>query len=1406
MTTIDFQNIRSSPKSKSDSFEELSVQLFQNSCCVPKNSTFYRLRGDGGDGGVEAYFITPDDTIIGIQAKYFFKLGASQFQQIKHSLERALSNYPSLSEYWIYIPFDLSGRVTQKPGSKSEQKRFTEWKQCKEEEATAQGSSLRIQLCSTSDILNQIHKIDAHGGMRRYWFDELVLTHEQIENGLNFAEAFAGPRYTAALDVVTDAQMSLDFFGGVGDFQAWRNEFLLPVIKELRFLQNNTCKTLNILEEDDVDETHELINKTIDICEGWVKGSQVSSECTSTKKILMTLIQKLKVVREKQEEDFNRKHGMEKDTPNFRQVRAEYYCSFPAGDMDEARKWVLQFQCLYDVLTRTDIGAMSAKSLLLVGPAGIGKTHAIVSAAKRRLRNGGCSAVVFGHNFGETEPWEVIRSNLGFGSDIGRETLMECLNTCAEHTELPFVIFIDALNESPRNSRWKDKLPELLEQCKSYSNIKICVSTRDTYRDLVVDERFTGFAFNHTGLEGREFEAIEAFATHYGIDAEISPFFVPELSNPLFLHLVCQTLKAEGHDSLDVPLSGFVSILGKHLNHCDKQIRERLPYSNPKNLVKAAMSQLADTLNNREQKEVTWEACSNMLRSIVGDEIPSEKFLSELEHEGLVILSAGSQDSWLVRFGYQRFGDFLRAINIVESVRTASGVDLSMLSEMLKELSEAERGVLEAIAVVLPEETHIEITELNSGVKPAIASRLFIDSLLWRSRKSVTHNVSYHVDVALRTPKLWESVYEMFFRLSLVPEHPLNAINWLSPFLRQQVLVHRDAFLTLAAYKSFDSNGAIWSLINATLHADVKRWPTESRKLATFALGWLTSCSNRKVRDRSGKALTRIIAIQPDLARDLVQEFSDCDDDYILESISQSIYSACLLETTKKEQFLTVVELLLTTPVYDSPNILIRETVLLLRQFVEDIEITDELRTRLGKYPSKVNVPEEWPTRDDAKPLMDLEGLPPNMDLVTDWSAPDFWRYQVERKIEYFDIQSAGISSENLACWMMVETLNLGYPGLNDCALHTDNFISHEFGTGRAKDVYAERLGKKYYWILLHRLIGILTDNVSLRNLYDDWQPNPVHFWSLDVRKADFTDVRDISPSSEYPDRLIQGPSYEFPDKSEDVKAWVRTDDFTPSEQCLIRTSESGDEWVVLTLSVSDDDRCQRSHLSREPYHRVHMYIDSMFVCNTLEDHELVSLPNEVWVDKNIVFYRGYFAEYPHSVVFDQLCREQDHSDHLKGMDLSEMTLSREGNWEYDFSQVSEQPQSSLSVPNRDIVKVLKLNWDRQRGWIDSNGHLVAFESSMSNRHGLFMLRSAVNEYLKVTKLQLVYRWFANRLYAKSYNSDNPQIDLSSKLWYLPQGSPIVLTNDSRLFYCEDGPKLAVSGNNFPFISDSSLT
>jgi len=232
--TIDFSRIRSTPKSRNDSFEALAVHLFRSLCKAPEQSTFVSLRGDGGDGGVEAYFRTPTGAVLGVQAKYFFQLTDKELKQIAGSLETALSNHPTLTEYWVYIPFDLTGRVAAGARGVSQAERFEKWKQKAETDALERGAPLKVTLCTAAVIRGQLLDIDPNGGRRRYWFDDSVLTEAQIRGSLEEAIAFAGPRYTAALDVVTGAHAGLDFFGGIGDFEAWREEALTQVNSALR--------------------------------------------------------------------------------------------------------------------------------------------------------------------------------------------------------------------------------------------------------------------------------------------------------------------------------------------------------------------------------------------------------------------------------------------------------------------------------------------------------------------------------------------------------------------------------------------------------------------------------------------------------------------------------------------------------------------------------------------------------------------------------------------------------------------------------------------------------------------------------------------------------------------------------------------------------------------------------------------------------------------------------------------------------------------------------------------------------------------------------------------------------------------------------------------------------------------
>jgi hypothetical protein len=321
MASIDFQRIRSTPKSRNDSFEALAVHLFKVSCPVPTNSIFYSLRGDGGDGGVEGYFVTPTDSKFGVQAKYFFKLGTSELRQISDSLRAALENHPSLTNYWVYIPFDLTGRKSAGRRGISEVERFEKWKNSVESTARKDGKQLTVLLCSASTISDQILSNDKHGGVRRYWFDDAVLTPASIIACLNQAKAFAGPRYTEGLDVVTHAHKTLDFFGGTGDFDYWRKSALGPALATAQRLAKRSGEIFSVLPADECERASRLLALAISRSVLIEDAHGVASLVQSTREVLAELRPLASQARELQEKTFAEKHGAEHDTPSLEHHR-----------------------------------------------------------------------------------------------------------------------------------------------------------------------------------------------------------------------------------------------------------------------------------------------------------------------------------------------------------------------------------------------------------------------------------------------------------------------------------------------------------------------------------------------------------------------------------------------------------------------------------------------------------------------------------------------------------------------------------------------------------------------------------------------------------------------------------------------------------------------------------------------------------------------------------------------------------------------------------------------------------------------------------------------------------------------------------------------------------------------------
>lgn len=225
MLEINFQQIRPYNGGLTDAFEELCCQIFHRlsdnsiqNFQLPKGSQFQRFRGAGGDGGVEAIWILPNGDKWGLQAKYFDKLEASQFKQLNKSLQTAVRNHPELTQYIFCISFNFTGKTGRGKGEIDE---FETWKKEQLQDLASKNINISIEFWTESVLRDYLVTVDKGGGLRRYWFDQEVMTNDWLQKRLNDAKVQAGKRYSPKLSVNIPAFDALEAFARQN---AWKEQ------------------------------------------------------------------------------------------------------------------------------------------------------------------------------------------------------------------------------------------------------------------------------------------------------------------------------------------------------------------------------------------------------------------------------------------------------------------------------------------------------------------------------------------------------------------------------------------------------------------------------------------------------------------------------------------------------------------------------------------------------------------------------------------------------------------------------------------------------------------------------------------------------------------------------------------------------------------------------------------------------------------------------------------------------------------------------------------------------------------------------------------------------------------------------------------------------------------------------
>lgn len=575
MAEIDFRKIAPRGGSVENAFEELCCQLASRTRAV--GTKFERYRGDGGDGGVECRVIDSSGSSTGWQTKYVFDIDGL-LRQADQSLQTALSVHADLACYVVCFPFDLTGTTARK--GKSQTEKFDEWVRKAEASAKEKGRAVTIERRSAHDISGLLLANDPSGGMRHYFFSETTLSNQWFAEHVATAKLTAGPRYNREISLETPLSGWFSSFAGGIDWQVQLADHLDACRKEVAHIGELVeTKAGNTMRPEWPAAIYEKGMKLVADSQSCIQSAEglknIPTEValSNLQASVSRLIDDLTTVDRDLAADLDAAHGEGfADSKRFRSFMAEYPVSFPAANVDAVREARKTWRGFSEWLSSPTGFLAFRQVFVLSGRGGAGKTHSLCDIAQRRLGAGAYTCVAFGHQFcGEPDPWTRFAESLGLPLTLGRDGALDALNAAAECSGEKLVICVDAVNETTPRSYWFGRFAEFAMAVVSRTHLRLCVSCRTSFLPVCLPKEFANQAVEHKGFAGMEREACNAFFSHYHLEPPLVPVLQPELANPLYLKLVCETLKAKGLKQLPKGWYGITPVIRAFLAHKEEQ-------------------------------------------------------------------------------------------------------------------------------------------------------------------------------------------------------------------------------------------------------------------------------------------------------------------------------------------------------------------------------------------------------------------------------------------------------------------------------------------------------------------------------------------------------------------------------------------------------------------------------------------------------------------------------------------------------------------------------------------------------------------------------------------------------------------------------------------------------------------
>jgi len=1346
--SIDFNRIAPRCGGQREAFEELCCQLAHRT--VAEGATFTRLHGAGGDGGIECFADSPDSNRVGWQAKCVFNID-SLLVQATGSLTTALRIHPALTRFVLCFPFDLTGPTGRRGRSGVE--KFEAWREEQVLKAADQGRALEIEDWPASKLRSLLLDIDVSGGIRTYFFDETLLSPEWFADHLRAARATAGPRYTPELNVGTDVGK---WFAAFGRTAEWSHE----IENRLRDVGKGYARLCEAISRDSLDiarpnwpdsmreeavPASDKMKRAIDAC-GALKELDNEEVYRYSLQLLEDVRSDLSSLETALAVDFEERHGPGMaDSPGFRQFMAEYQVSFPAANLDAVRDASTAIRDLYDWLVGPQGSLAFCNAFVLSGGWGVGKTHAVLDAAFQRLEQQLHAVVVFGHQFGgEPDPWTRLAESLGLPVTLGKDGLLDALNAAAEASGRPLVLFIDAVNETRPLQYWHNRLAPLVEEVAGRPGLRICFTCRTPYIPYCLPDAHDLPVVEHPGFKGMEQIAATAFFSHYGLKPPVAPILQPELANPLYLRLVCDTLNARGLDRLPMGWSSTAQVIAAFLEEREKEFSREQSVNPGARIVTASLRGIARAIAESGQAGLSWSEATRVVWE-AHPEAGTFRVVEWLIGANLLIEEASDASGRFpaestVRPSFERFGDFLVASELMTQLgkvlRESAFHPGGRLYPLVKDSRavEGNHGVLSALSVLIPErEAGRELPEfVTSDDVHAALNEIAVTSIPWRDPSSFSSASRDLVLEVITDQELYEIAMDNILSVAWRPS-TIDA-TWLHELLGAIPLAQRDAYWCGYLHQSYEQSGPVRRLIDAAFDLPLDELDIDVAERWAIALLWFTAAADRRVKDWATRALIQVLIARAVVIPKLLARFLHLDDDEVRERLLLASYGALIIsrDTNVTKRVTSTLQAVFRDGPQDFDNALIRDLIRCISELTAELNALPEgCDPQLTMQSIMSEWPLELPPEDQIEEWGDLIRFKPDEFLS------DFYKYSMNclRPWEH------AFPREDMGKWIIQRVArDFGYEG-SGCE-HYDHDMLVKYGGGRGKPVWAERIGKKYTWVAMHHLASRLKDHVDRKR--DSWEPDSLGtpLILLDERKLDPTLPPEPADGERTASWWITASADLEPTRQLSDEEWVAREEDVPALGKLLPVVErDGQNWRLLVSYPSWGQRSEDAEWN-DPYRQVWMHIHSYLV----QEQDLAVAYDCLhrrnffgrWMPEGATWLYGFAGEYPWATPFN----EEWHSRGGFGVNLpvvcqpswNELAVE----WEYDASQPRNY---HMLTPARVFFSPSDLWWDGKSGYRLTGGRTVFRDPSMAEAGPTSLLVDADDliERLKQLGLRLVW-------------------------------------------------------------------